>query len=120
MDGRVYRTTADDRAKKKPRGRAPALIFSSDSEDSDFLPAHQNLGNKSHRSSLIMQSTPVRDFSPIQCRSPGKQKTTMIDNDLPDFERCTACKQPFGYEEVMVCGYCSESFFATALTCHRL
>ena len=104
--GRAYATTAADRAKKNPsRAKAPPLTFSSDSEDSDFVPSWQNKG----RYPGVVQKSPIRVSTPkIDHRQHSLvQKSTEIDID---FERCDACKEPFGYEEVMTCSYCCENF----------
>ena len=108
---RVYKTRAQDRAQKKARAKAPPLVFStSDSEESDFLPTH--LQNRSRHTSAAKQSTPVRVHTPrVQTpKTPsahGQHQSTEIEIE---FESCVSCKKPFGYEEVMVCNYCSDNF----------
>ena len=138
MYGRPYKTTAHDRAnKKKPTGtgraktpqpvfssgseaqdcakkrtkaKAPRLVFSSDSEDNDFLPTH--LQNQNHHSSVVMQNTPVRKQipNPQQIPTPRSHDLHKSTEMGMDFERCVSCKKPFGYEEIMVCSYCSDNF----------
>ena len=103
--GRIYKTRAEDRAKKKPRVRPPPLTFSSDSEESDFLPTHL-MQNKSRHSSVV-QNSPGRAQTPRHQNNSHAHQATGMDMD---YERCVSCKKPFGYEEVMVCSYCSENF----------
>ena len=94
--GRIYRTRAADRAKKKPRGRPPPMTFSSDSEESEPLPTNLS------RHSSVAQNSPGRVQTPQRHENSHAHQATEIDID---FERCVSCKKPFGYEEVMVCSY---------------
>ena len=103
--GRIYKTRAEDRAKKKPRVRPPPLKFSSDSDEIDFLPTHL-MQNRSLHSSIV-QNSPGRAQTPQHHNNSLAHQATGMDMD---YERCVSCKKPFGYEEVMVCSYCSENF----------